>query len=393
MADLGNQRALAVTKQSAVGTYNAPTNSDLIPASNLSWRANAIQTDNPEYTGSIHRVGPIVLGATYEVTATILLRGPGGAAPPAANAFILGRILQACGFTENILSTAVPAAAEAGTAGTTSSLTLGAGAAATADLYKGLAIKIPALGTSPLDMTMIRAYSAAKVALFAETAGASITGNYQIPKQIAYTLAATGTPPSLSLSLWEGARRYNFMDAVPTSARLVFPTSSRESQDYSRLEVTFSCDLQSYIDEAAPAIPALGAIPPFKGGKLHVAGLSMGGSSISVDLGLRAAYPNNPNKASGSDAAQLVETRRTLQLDLNQVAKSYLDLMALASGQSNYPIQAMFGFYPGNYVGFVATDARLNFPNTNEGGDFVTTTGEAYVDSADKSLSLVFPYA
>lgn len=393
MADLGNQRALAVTKQAAVGTYNGPTNADLIPAANLSWRPNAIQTDNPEYTGSIHRAGPIVLGATYEVTATIMLRGPGGASPPAANAFILGRILQSIGFTENILSAAVPAAPEAGTGGTTTSLTLGTGAAATADIYKGLAIKIPALGASPLDMTMIRSYTAAKLATFAEAAASAITGNYQIPKQIAYTLAASGTPPSLSLSLWEGARRYNFMDAVPTSARITFPTSSRESQDYSRLEVTFAAELNSYIDEAAPAIPALGAIPPFKGGKLDIANLPMGGSSISIDFGLRAAYPNNPNKASGSDAPQLVETRRTLSMELNQVAKSYLDLLSLANGQAYHAVQAMFGFYPGNFVGFVATDARLNFPQTNEGGDFVTATLEAYVDGADKTVSIVFPYA
>lgn len=393
MADIGNLRALAVTKQSAVGTYNGPTNSDLIPVSGLSWTPNAIQTDNPEYTGSIHRPGPIILGATYDVQFTILLRGPGGASPPSANAFIPGRVLQAFGFAETVLSTAVPASAEAlGTGSTTTAAKLGTSASSTADAYKGYALKLPALGTSPLDLTMIKAYSAAKLADIAETAGSTISGNYQIPKQLLYTMSASGTPPSLSLSLWEGARRWNFMDMVPTAGKIVMPTSSRDSQDYGRLEVTMTGDLYSYIDESCPSIPALGAIPPFKGGKMHVANLAMGGSGLSLDLGMRAGFPSNPNKASGSDAAQLLETRRTLTLDLNQCAKSYLDLKALADGQGTYPVQALYGLSAGNFIGFVATDARLNFQKTNEGGDFVTTTGEAYVDSADKTIGLSFVY-
>jgi len=392
MAQLSNQRAIAIAKQSSAGTWGSPTTSDLVPCANLSWTPNAITADNPEYTGSINRVGPGVFGATYEVSATFLIRGPGGSSPPSANAFILGRVLQSLGFTEQVIATAIPAAPEALSAGSTTGFTMGAGATGTQDLYKALAVKVPFLGTSPDDLTMIRSYSAAKAAVIGETATGTITGNYQIPKQLAYTLAGTGTPPSLSLSLWEGARRYDFIDAVPSSGKLTFPTAGRESVDFAKLEATFACDLYAYADDPAPSIPSLGAVPAFRDGKLFVAQKAMGGSSVSIDLGLKVAYPPNPNKTSGSDSPQLTETRRTISLDLNQEAKSYQDLLALATGQLYYPIEGLFGFYPGNYVGFIATDARFNFQKSNEGGDFVTTSGEAWIDGPDKTLSLVFPY-
>ncbi|MEA3044576.1 MAG: hypothetical protein QOH47_2414 [Sphingomonadales bacterium] len=392
MTDLTALSALAIKAQSAPATYASPTSADAIPVANLSWRPNAIQTDNPEYTGTIHRNGPIVLGATYDVTFDILLRGPGGAAPPAADAFIPGRVLRALGFTENILSSAIPAAPEAlGGGSTTTVATLGATAVGTLDLYKGLALLLASEGAAPTGFVMIRSYSAAKAAGLAQTLAGAPTGNYQIPKQLAYTLASTGTPPVLSLALWQGSRRYNFVDMAPSSARLMFPTSAPGNSDYPKLSVTFTGDAYSNLAEAAPVVSSTLAIPPFKGGKLHIAGLAMGGSSISLDLGIKAGFPPNPNKTNGFDPAQLTETRRSLQLSLNQQAPSYFDFLAAAAAQTSYPIQALYGLAAGNYVGFVATDARFNFPETQAGGDFFTTQGDAYVDGAEKTIGLVFP--
>jgi hypothetical protein len=393
MTDLVANSALAIKAQSAPGTYASPTSADAIPVANLSWTPQSIRTDNPEYTGSIHRPGAIILGATYEVSFEILLRGPGGASPPSADAFIPGRVLRACGFTENVVSAAIPAAPEALGAGGTNQVTLGATAVGTAGLYQALVLLLAGLmgGAAPLGYTMIRSYSAAKLAVLAENAVIG-AGNYQIPKQLAYTLSATGTPPVLSLALWQGNRRYNFVDMAPSSARLVFPTSSRDSNDYPKLQVTFSGNLFSDLNEASPTVTNALAIPPFKGGKQFAAGVAMGGSSITVDLGLKVGFPPNPNQAAGNDPAQLVETRRTLSVEFNQVAKSYLDLMAAATSQTAYPLELIYGLASGNYVAFVATDGRFDFPHTNAGGDFFTTTGDFLVDGADKTLGLSFPY-
>lgn len=393
MTDLTALSSLAIKAQSAPGTYGSPTSADAIPVANLSWKPNAIQTDNPEYSGSIHKPGPIVLGASYDVTFDILLRGPGGAAPPAADAFILGRVLRALGFTENVVSAAIPAAAEALGGGSTSTVaTLGATAVGTLDLYKGLALELTSEGAMPAGLVMIRSYSAAKAAGLAQTLSGAPTTTYQIPKQLAYTLSSTGTPPVLSLALWQGSRRYNFVDMAPSSARLTLATAAPGNTSYPTLSVTFTGDAYSDLAEAAPVVSSTLALPPFKGGKLHIAGLAMGGSSISLDLGLKAAFPPNPNKTNGFDPAQLTETKRTISLNLNQQAKAYFDFLAAAAAQTSYPIQALYGLATGNYIGFVATDARFNFPATQSGGDFFTTQGDAYVDGAEKTIGLTFPY-
>jgi hypothetical protein len=122
MVDLTSQAALAIKAQSAPGTYATPTSSDATMVANLSWTPQAITSESPEYTGSIHRAGQIVLGATYDVSFDILIRGPGGASPPAADAFIFGRVMRALGFTENIISSAIPAAAEALGGGSTTTV-------------------------------------------------------------------------------------------------------------------------------------------------------------------------------------------------------------------------------------------------------------------------------
>lgn len=392
--ELANLSALAFKTKTAGSAWSAPSSTlDITTVANLGWTPNAQTADNPEYTGTIHRNGPIVLGASYDVTFDVILRGPGGTNPPAADAFMIGRILRTLGFTENILSAAIPVAPEALGGGSTATVaTLGATAAATADLYKGLALHLASTGSAPTGFTMIRSYSAAKAAGLAETLGGAPTGNYQIPKQLAYTLSATGTPPVLDMSLWQGTTRYDFIDMAPTRAVITFPTSSRDSTEYPRISLTYSGDAYADATDTCPTVSSALAIPPFRGGKLHIAGVAMGGSSVSIDLGLRAGFAPNPNKTSGSDPGQLVETRRSMTLDLNKVAKSYLDMLALARAQSYSPIQGLYGFGSGNYIGFVATDARFNFPSNQAGADFHTTTGEVYVDDANKGISLVFPY-
>ena len=113
MADLGNQSAIAIAKQTVVGTRVAPTTNDLLAVSSLRPNTNTYTIENPEYTGAIHKRGAFVTGKGGSVSFTTTIRGPGGASVPAADAFILGRLLQAAGFTENRIAAAIPAAPEA----------------------------------------------------------------------------------------------------------------------------------------------------------------------------------------------------------------------------------------------------------------------------------------
>lgn len=397
MTDLANMQALALACQSAPGSIATLGASDRIAVANLRMQPQAITAENPEYTGSIDRKGPIVLGATWDLSFDVLIRGPGGSAPPAADAFLFGRALRSLGFTEQVVSAAVPVAAEAlgGSGNTTAIAALGASATATDDLYTGFAIQLATLGTigQAESLAMIHDYvGTGKLASIAQTAGSAYSGNYQIPKQLAYTLSPTGTPPLLTLSRWAGNRRYDFGDMAPSSARLTFPTSAPGATDYSRLSVTYSGELVDYADEAAPVVSTSLAIPPFKGGKQHVDGLAMGGSSFSIDLGLRTGFPPNPNSDTGADPNQLVERRRTVSLTLNQVAKSVKDFIAHANAQDNHYMQALYGLASGNYCGVMLSGMRFNFPSEAEEGAFLAHQLEAYIDSADKTVAIVFPY-
>lgn len=393
MADLSQQSVLALTVQSGAGIYNAPTSADAYPVFNLRPQIAGVTIDNPEYLGTVHRPGPVVGGKTAAITCSFLLRPPGGAAPPVAGAYIPGRALRSIGFTENIVSAAIPAAPEAlGTGSTTTAAKLGTTAAATADLYRGLALNLAAGGVYPRSLTAIRAYDAAKLATVAETFGAAPTGNYQIPRQLAYQLSDAAPSILLSAACWLGTRRYNMVDLAPQSATLNFPVSTRENLQYPSLDVTFAGDLHSDADETAPTIAALGAVPLFRDGDFWVANRALGGSSFSIDLGLSLGFPPNPNRTSGNDAAQVTGTTRSISLNLNQAAKSAIDLIGLADAQAYHALWAQFGYAAGAIVSLLVPDARFNYQSPDPSGDFVTTQGDMIIDGANKSINLLFPY-
>lgn len=384
------KKAFAVANQLTAGTAVVLTGADCLDVSSVSYQPQTITAQDPRYTGTIHRRGPAVLGATYDVSFEWPIHGPGGSSVPAADAFIIGRILKQWGFTENRFAT--PIASEAFTVPTNTGATLGTSAAATAELYKGLAINLAPVGAIPAGLAMIANYSASKVATFARDRALS-AGNYTIPAQLAYTLATTVPDAGMSMTIWEDGHRLNFADMRPTAATITLNTASRDNNDaVGVITGTFSGTLISEANEATPVVPPTIAIPPFRDGQQDIANVQLGGSSVSLDLGLRAAFPPNPNQADGSNPGLTVETMRTLTYDLNKVQRTVIDFNALARAQSVHPSQFLYGLGSGNYFGMMVDAQRFGFPSSQEGSDFLTTTGQAYLDGVDKAISLTFPY-
>lgn len=397
MPDLSQTSAAAVAVQSVVGTYNAPGVGDLFPVAALRPNFEPYRVENPEFNGSIHKNGPAIIGKTIAFDIDILLRGPGGGStPPAAGAFITGRILRALNMTENIISTAIPPAVAAAAAGTTTTVTLGATAAATAELYDGLLLSLPAqagASANPAALSAIVDYTAAKVATLGETLSAEYnTGNQQIPKQIAYQMALSGSAPKLSFSGWLGPRRYNIFDAVPASARLRIPVAARGNNQYPILSVRLEGEFHSWSDDSAQVVPEFGPAPLFKDGDMWIAQKAFGGSSVEVDLGLRLDFAPNPNKASGAEAGEIVETNRGATLNINQTAKAYLDLLALSDAQTYHSVWAMWGQISGNTCAIVLPDCRFAPPNFTPDSSYVSGPLEAIIDRGAKSVNIVFPY-
>lgn len=395
MAIMSNKIALAIIEQVAEGTFTAPNaTNDQLAISNLRATSNGVTIANNEYTGSIFRNGDEVAGVNEEISFNVNLRGPGGADVPAAGAFILGRILKAAKFTELRTTAAVPAAAEALTAATTSGGTLGAGAAATANLYKGLAIILTAIGaTVPRRLSALRSYTSSKVAEWVEGLASAPTGTYQIPKQLSYVRSVDASdPPFLSAYLWRGGKKYSLKDIRISGLRLVVPASTREQAAYPMLEVTAMVTVDAYVDEAAPSVASQGVTPKWKDGKFHVANKAVGGSDLNLDLGLRAAFPPNPNQVDGSDAGQLVEAVASVSMTRQEQLKAVLDTRALALAQSQHPVFAQWGFTSGNLIQLVIPDARFNYQNGDDGGEFAMESGDMFIDVFDRQICINFPY-
>jgi hypothetical protein len=393
MADLSLNSVLGIAVETTSGAYVAPALSDLIAVADLRPTIDGITADVREYTGSIHRPGPVVFGKTFSVTGRVYLRGPGGAAPPAANTWVAGRILRAAGFAELITATAVPAAPAAlGTGSTANTAVLGAAASTTDDIYNGLLMALSGLGANRAGLSAVRDYvGATKAARLAEKAGAAITGNYQLVPQLSYVLSPDA-PPTLSVSCWIGGRRYNGFGCAISSFRINLPAAGRESQELPSIEFTLSGDLHSAVDAVPPAPPTGLAIPPFRDGKLWVSDTQVGGSSISIDLGAQVGYPPNPNKQSGNDAAQLTETTRTVDLTLNQVAIATFDDLTMSDSQAYYPLFALWGLGSGNAFGLTVTDMRFAPRSPDNSGAFVSTTGQAFIDGAARTIALSIPF-
>jgi len=393
MTGLSNNTVIGLTKEVTPGTFNAPnTTTDLLVVADLKPNIQGLTSDVNEYTGSIHKPGPKVGGATFEISGRALIRGPGGSSPPASDAFVLGRLLQAIGFTETRVTSAVPASPEAvGAGGSTSTVQLGSTATGTADLYNGHAVQIAGLGTSPKNIAQILDYSAGKVATLGEIAGGALTsGNYQILKQLVYRLAAA-TPPSLSASCWVGGRRYDGNGLALSAFKINLPTFSRDRTDYPSIEFTLSGNLDGSADDTAPTPTISLAPPPYKDGKLWVAKTQLGGSSLDIDFQAQIAYPPNPNQITGSESAVLTETKRQVNLSLNQVLAADLDLIAMADAQAYHPIIAQYGLASANYVLLGVPNARFNYFSPDNSGPLVADTGSLYIDDVLDSVLLSFP--
>lgn len=392
-----NKTAFAILVQGAEGTFDAPNSTtDLYPCSNLNLNIQGVTVQNPEYTGSINLNGDEVAGKTVTLSFNINMRPPGGSDVPTANTYVPGRLLRGGKFTELRTTTAIPAAPES-VAGvpTTNSLTLGAGATGTAGLYKGMALLLSDNGaTLQKQLSAIRSYTAGKLATLVETLGAAPAANYQIPKQLGYMRSVDESDaPFLSLKVWISGKRFDLVDCTVSGLRMVIPVSTRDQAAIPQWEFTMTATIEATADETTPSIPSLGPTPKWKDGDFSVANTYVGGSNLTVDLGLRVAFPPNPNKVDGSDGGQLVESKASMTMDRLAYLKADFDTLALADAQAQHPVFAQWGYTSGNIVQIVIPDARFNYQNLGLGSEFVTENGDMYVDVFDRNVCINFPYA
>lgn len=401
MTLLSSKTSLAIAVQADAVTRAAITTpDDLLPMANLRSGNELFTVANPEYTGSIHGVGDAQLGRAASMNFDIMLRGPGGSAPPDAGDYVPGRIWRAAGFDEIVFAgkTAAALAAGGSNAGATTTVVLDAAASSTDDFYVGYTIQFANLngGSGVKSTSMIVAYNGTtKTATLGEKLAAVPTGNYSLPPQLVYRLNATATQLFLTCDKWHDKKRYKQQNGVPNQLQMTFPTANRGDVSLPIMSIGISADINesdAEVDETAPLTPAAGTIPAVRDGKLALNGVFVGGSSVTYDHGIQVGYPPNPNKPSGNDAGVITRTQRSVQMTLNEVLVATQDLNALANAGTYVPLMLQYGVVAGRTVGFCVPRGRLSFSNADPSGDFVTKEVTLVIDDADKCCAISFPY-
>jgi len=383
---------VAVIRQSVRGTFVDPA-ANLIAVSNVSLNINTVETENPEYTGTIEgNAADVALGAV-ELTFSVNLRGPGGADVPAADAFLTGILLVASKMTEVRVLAAVPASPEALTAGAVAGFTGGAGMSASVNAYRGMVVDLAAAGAKPKSFAGVRSNTAAKVVGLARKYAAPLTGNYQFPKQLVYTSNLSQTDPlPLSMKVWISGRRYDLIDLAISSLTIEVPTTTRDQGAIPLINVTVRGRLFADADQATPALPALGATPQFRDGQQFLANEYVAGSGFTLESGAQAESPPDPNVSDGSGAEELVGLSRSLQVRMQGYTKADFDSIALANAQTQHAFWAQWGKTSGQTICVVLADARFGFSALDLGSNIVTENPRLYIDALDKNVSIIFPY-
>lgn len=393
MALKSRNTALAIKIQSVRGTYSAPNSTtDLLSGvANCRPSIEGITLADDSYTGSIFQNADQILGKRFSVTFDVKLDAPGSL--PAANAFVLGRLLQAAKFTEVRTATAIPAAPEAvGTSSTTAAV-LGSSASTTDDLYKGFPLILSDNGSTYMEkLTAIRDYiGSTKSAELFETLSGAPAANYQIPTFLGYYRDVTSADPIiLSGKLWMGGWRLDLYDLAVTGMRILLPTSTKNTPAFPRIEFTLSGTISADADEATPTIPATGSIPGIKGGDVWFKKQRIGTADVTIDLGLTADDPPNANQPDGTDAPELSGGTANATLVMQKYLKATLDSLGLADAQGYHPFWMQWGTAAWNNVQVTIPDARLNFPNIDLSGGIILENNGLFIDVIDRNLGIVF---
>lgn len=389
-----NVTALGVTIQPIAGTYNEPGVNDLIAVSSPDNGSDAITGEDPTLIGSVWTAPRMFLGRRGRAGATFALRGPGGSAPPAANANVWGRILQGVGFTEIINPTPITGTAAGGS---TSSIVLAAGSSPIDDFFMGYPIQHANIGSGRVKGTaLIRDYiGSTRTAVLSETLGSAVTaGQYTIPAFLAYVLSTAASVPLLSACVWRHRKVYGYRDCAVSSFAINVPVSNDQATEVPTIEFSLTGVPVAEKDMVAPALSSALLTPPpaAKGGKFTFNGVKRGHQTLRMEFGLESGAPPNQNFDAGQESYELLSGSRTMSVDLNEQLVADLDIAALVDNQTLVPIQSGWGSQAGQSFMLGLFNGLLDPFNPTPRNGFVGLAGSATPNDADRALSLVMPY-
>ncbi len=400
MSFLSTRTALALAVQAdAITRATVATPGDLLPHANLRPGNEVFTQANPEYTGTIHAVGDAVIGDAPSINFDVMLRGPGGSAPPTAGSYVPGRFLRACGFDEIVFAGKASATLAAGgvNTGATTTVVLDATADATDGFYVGFVIQFATLngGSGHRSTSTIIAYNGTtKTATLGEKLASVPTGAFTIPPQLVYRLNGAANPLWLTFDRWHDRKRYQAQNGIPSQLQMTFPTSNRGDAALPIMSCGIGGDhsTTAEVDENAPAVPIAGSIPPVRNGRLALNGVNIAGASVSYDHGIQVAFPPDPNQITGNGPGSIVRTQRSVSMNIAEVLLATQNRRQLASLQTPVPLMLSYGTVAGRSVAFTVPAMRLSFPTVDPSGEFVTSEITGFIDDSTRAVAISFPY-
>lgn len=385
--------AMAVCIQLVEGVYTPPTLPDHIVAVSVpNNNYESITADDPTATGAVWRSRRIYLGRTGTSGATIPIRGPGGAAPPALNTWPVGFFFQAAGCAE--IRQAAPAIEAFQAGSSTVAVVLANTRSAVDDTYIGTPITFAEAGTGFRATTLIQDYTGAtRTANLGETLGAApaAAGAYTIPAHLSYRLGTlTTAPPLLSMVIWRDGKAYRYKDWRPTSFSVDEPVTNEANSVFPSIDVSGKCTPAGVADEVGPLVPdSVLAISPAacRAGKWCLDRTKLGHQSTRFVINVDVGAPSNQNADAGQDAYVITGGNRSVTLDVNDMAVADFDFETRVDNQTIMPILSTWGAGAGNRFGMILPNVVLDPFNPGDRNGFVNLTGDAQPTDVGNSMA------
>lgn len=325
--------ALLAATQLAAGQATA-----LSSATDFIFTENARMTTDIQTVQSAEATGTLDDNEGFEVTSIrggftfdVNLSGEGDAGSEPRYA----RLLQACGFQQQVTASPISATCQAG--GSVTTVVLDSGASAVDDYYRGMPIEFSGDFT---DYSFITAYDGAtKTATVAtelpQSPGAGTT--YTIPKNVLYR-PVSGEPAMLTMALYTDDQKKVFEGC---RGNVVF---NFEAAGLVKASFTFQGNYVNSLDEAAPVVSySRHETIKFMAGRALLDRVKVAVSSISLNPQNSLTFDPNPNQEQGYDAAEI--TGRNMQCSLDPALTTVATRNALGNVQSGheYVLHALAG--------------------------------------------------
>lgn len=334
---------LCYAEQSGEGTEASITPSTHgLRVGNVSLDFNQSQDELDEASGSLDKSAPVPSGMSCSISFELVMRGN---TTPGSN-LVWKNLLKPCGKSVVETGTAVPASPEALAAGgSTTTAVLGASAAATAQIYRGMPIEFT--GAVP-GWSGILDYSpngSSKVATLTDTLGGALvaTSNYQIPTNTLFKFGSTGIPFG-TLHFYVDGAKFRVMDAQGNAdIRLVTGQAGR-------LVIRMNGIFAGWADEAVPSVDFSGLLvpPTFRAGVLKLQRLPIATSRIEFTMNNELVNPEDANQQEGFAGTIITERAPRLSMDPLMRSKATADFIAGMRTGTVYNGVARWGSVAGN---------------------------------------------